>query len=89
MERGYLSTGARRACGSERTCTEVLDSGDVRAHALLDDVFKELPVDLEGDRAVDGGVGLALGPPIGMLYIPIPDELRLLSRFWRGLHRLW
>lgn len=88
-ERGYVITSARRARRSERTCTEILDTGDIRAHTLLDDVFEELPVDLERDRAVDGGVGLSLGLPIGMLYVPIPDEMRFLSRSWRGLHRLW
>lgn len=87
-ERRYVITSARRGGRSERTCTEVLDTGDIRAHALLDDVFKELSVNLERDRAVDGGVGLSLGLPICMLDIPIPDEMRFLSRSWRGLHRL-
>ncbi len=87
-ERGYVNTSAQRASRSERTCTKILDTGDIRAHALLDDVLEELSVDLKRDRAVDGGVGLALGLPIGMLDVPIPDEMRFLNRSWRGLHRL-
>ena len=66
------------ASNSRPTCTEKLDTCDVRTHVLVHDVLQELPVYLKGRRTVHGRVRLCLRPSVRMLNVPVPLQRGLL-----------
>ena len=67
---------------SRPTCTEKLDTCDMRTHVLMHNVFQKLPVYLKGRRTVHGRIGLRLRPPVLMLDVPVPFQ-----RGWLLSHR--